>query len=146
MSTERCEQPLHYCSCALKSSLKRVAVNLCKNLDSVSATQASLLLEFSPVMTHLQCPCGPCWKPTIYHRRVDLLSRYDFLNGSWLYHGLQLKKCLSVCSILGQISVSCLQHPGTNYIWVKLHTAWCVVMSHSPRALTAASRPLHMLS
>ena len=39
--------------------------------------------------------------------------------------------CLDGCTMACNWKMAfCLQHSGTNYIWVQLHTTWCVVMSH----------------
>ena len=82
------------------------------------------ILKFSSVTLLQQCPC---WKPTTYHRFVDILSRYALL--WWL---------------VPEKIAFCLQHSGTKYryfIWAKRSTTRRAAMVHSARrsALLLAS-------
>ena len=76
-----------------------------------------IILKFSSV-TLLQCPC---WKLTIYHVFVDILSRYALF--WWL--------------VPEKIAL-CLQCSGTKYryfIWAKRSTALGTVMVHSAHSI-----------
>ena len=76
------------------------------------------ILKFSLVTLRLHCPC---WKPTTYHRFVDILSRYALL--WWL---------------VPEKIAFCLQHSGTKYryfIWAKRSTALRTAMVHSARSI-----------
>ena len=82
------------------------------------------ILKFSSVTLLLQCPC---WKPTIYHRFVDILSRYALF--WWL---------------VPEKIAFCLQRSETKYryfIWAKRSTARRAAIVHSERhfALILAS-------
>ena len=77
-----------------------------------------VILKFSSVILRLQCLC---WKPTIYHRFADILSKYD------LFWWLAPEKI-----------EFCLQRSWTKYrccIWAKRSTARRAVMVHSARSI-----------
>ena len=85
----------------------------CEVLESVPAVSAKLSWNF--------CLQFPCWKPTRYHRFVDILSRFNLFG--WL--------------VSEKIAI-CLQRPGTKYrcfIWAKRSTARRAVMVHSARSI-----------
>ena len=77
-----------------------------------------VILKFSSVTLLLQCPC---WKPTTYHRFVDILSRYALF--WWL---------------VPEKIAFCLQHSETKYryfIWAKRSTARRAAMVHCARRI-----------
>ena len=94
--------------------LQRTETELLWNFGVSTCSICKVILKFSSVTLRLQCPC---WKPTIYHLFVDILSRYHLF--WWL--------------VPEKIAFS-LQWSGTKYwyfIWAKQCTARRTVMVHS---------------
>ena len=102
----------------------RAETELLWNFGVSTCSICKVILKFSSVTLRLQCPC---WKPTIYHRFVDILSRYDLF--WWL---------------VPEKIAFCLQHSGTKYryfIWAKRSTAYCAAMVHSARCIALLLAP-----
>ena len=92
----------------------------CENLESVPAviikcsSICKVILKFLSFTLQLQCPC---WKQTIYHWFVYILSRYALF--WWL---------------VPEKIAFCLQHSETKYryfVWAERSTALRTVMAHS---------------
>ena len=102
----------------------RAETELLWNFGVSTCSICKVILKFSSVTLRLQCPC---WKPTTYHRFVDILSRYALL--WWL---------------VPEKIAFCLQHSGTKYryfIWAKRSTAYCAAMVHSARCIALLLAP-----
>ena len=96
----------------------RAETGLLVTVKFYCASTCKVILKLSFVTERLQCP----WcKPTISHRFIDILSRYD------LFWWLLLEK-IAFCS----------QHSRTKYryfIWAKQSIARRAVMVHSARSI-----------
>ena len=92
-----CEKPLHHWTIQWSHPLHRAEIEFLWKIGVSTCSIGKDILIFSSVTLLLQCPC---WKPTIYHRFVDISSRYALF--WWLVCRLYLKKSRSACSVLGQ--------------------------------------------
>ena len=116
----QCDKPVHL----WYHPLHRAETELLWNFGVSTCCIGEDILKFSSVTLLLQCPC---MKPTIYHRFVDILSRYALF--WWL---------------VPEKIAFCLQRSETKYryfIWAKRSTARRAAIVHSERhfALILAS-------